>query len=241
MVYLYELASLDATEKKRLLRRKSEQQIDELIDYVKPIIKDVRERGDEAIVELTAKFDKVQLKPEQFRVTKEEIAEAYQLLDPQVTKAIKYAIGNVKAFHQKQMPHEQWFTEVSPGVTVGEQVTPISAVALYVPRGKGSFPSVMYMLAVPAVIAGVPRIVVCTPPTPEGKVDAASLVAADLCGITEIYRLGGVVAMAALAYGTTSVPRVPKIIGPGNSYVTAAKRVLYGTVNVACPQVPVSR
>ncbi|HLL79485.1 MAG TPA: histidinol dehydrogenase, partial [Ktedonobacteraceae bacterium] len=129
-------------------------------------------------------------------------------------------------------------TEVEPGVIVGEKVTPISAVGLYVPRGKGAFPSVLYMLATPASIAGVPRIVVCTPPGPGGEIDAASLVAADLCGVHEIYRVGGAQAIAALAYGTQSIGRVRKITGPGSGFVSAAKRLLYGTVDVGLPAGP---
>ena len=119
-----------------------------------------------------------------------------------------------------------------------KKITPITSVGLYVPRGKGSFPSVLYMLATPASIAKVPRIVVVTPPGPDGEVDPASLVAADLCGVHEIYRIGGAQAIAALAYGTASLPRVHKITGPGNPYVSAAKRLLYGTVDVGLPAGP---
>lgn len=237
MIHFYELATLDAAQRQRLLRR-AEIEIDELIEYVRPLIRDVRERGDAALLEMTAKFDRVQLDPTKLRVTRAEIEEAHAQLDPEVRSALEKAIANVRAFHAKQMPLEQWFTEVAPGVVAGEQITPITSVGLYVPRGKGSFPSVMYMLAAPASIAGVPRIVVCTPPTPDGSVDAASLVAADLCGVHEIYRVGGVQAIAALAYGTQSIQRVHKITGPGNGYVTAAKRVLYGTVDVGLPAGP---
>jgi histidinol dehydrogenase len=144
----------------------------------------------------------------------------------------------VRTFHQRQIPHEQWFTQISPGVMAGEKITPITSVGLYVPRGKGAFPSVMYMLATPASIAGVPRIVVCTPPAPDGSVDPASLVAADLCGVHEIYRIGGAQAIAALAYGTQSIARVRKITGPGNPYGSAAKRLLSGTVDVGLPAGP---
>lgn len=237
MIHFYELASLGAEQRQRLLRR-AEIEIDELLEYVRPLIKQVRERGDEAVVEMTAQFDRVQLDPAQLRVTRAEIEEAHATLDPEVRSALETAIANVRAFHARQMPQEQWFTEVAPGVVAGEQITPITSVGLYVPRGKGSFPSVMYMLAAPASIAGVPRIVVCTPPTPDGSVDAASLVAADLCGVHEIYRVGGVQAIAALAYGTQSIARVHKITGPGSGYVTAAKRLLYGTVDVGLPAGP---
>ncbi len=237
MVHFYELARLDASQRARLLRR-AEIEIDSLIEYVRPIVQAVRERGDAALIEFMARFDHVQLMPEQLRVGREEIARAHETLDKDVYKAIKHAIHNVRIFHERQMPHEQWFTQVAPGVMAGEKITPISSVGLYVPRGKGAFPSVMYMLATPASIAGVPRIVVCTPPGPDGAVDAASLVAADLCGVHEIYRIGGAQAIAALAYGTETIARVRKITGPGNPYVSAAKRLLYGTLDVGLPAGP---
>jgi histidinol dehydrogenase len=237
MIHFYELAMLNASQRVRLLRR-AELQIDELTERVRPIIQAVRERGDEALVEFTERFDRVQLSPDRLRVSHEEIEEAHQLLDSSVREAIEHAILNVRTFHQRQMPHEQWITEVEPGVMAGEKITPISSVGLYVPRGKGAFPSVMYMLATPANIAGVPRIVVCTPPGPDGTVDPASLVSADLCGVHEIYRIGGAQAIAALAYGTQTIGRVHKITGPGSGYVAAAKRLLYGTVDVGLPAGP---
>ena len=237
MIHFYELSSMDASQRARLLRR-AEIQIDELIERVRPIVQGVRQRGDEALIEFTARFDRVQLTPERLRVSREEIDRAYQILDTPVRWAIEQAIRNVRTFHERQMPHEQWFTQVAPGVMVGEKVTPITSVGLYVPRGKGAFPSVMYMLATPASIAGVPRIVVCTPPGPDGEVDPASLVAADLCGVHEIYRAGGAQAIAALAYGTATIARVYKITCPGSGFVSAAKRLLYGTVDVGLPAGP---
>jgi histidinol dehydrogenase len=237
MIHLYELGTLDAAQRQRLLRR-AELQIDELVERVWPIVQAVRERGDEALVELTARFDHVQLSPEQLRVQPEEIERAHRALDPAVRVAIEHAIRNVRAFHEQQMPHAQWMTEVEPGVMAGEKITPISSVGLYVPRGKGAFPSVMYMLATPASIACVPRIVVCTPPGPDGAIDDASLVAADLCGVHEIYRVGGAQAIAALAYGTSTIARVRKITGPGSGFVAAAKRLLYGMVDVGLPAGP---
>src|SRR6266702_1595558 len=237
MIHFYELATMDVSQRARLLRR-AEIQIDELIERVRPIIQEVRQRGDQALIEFTARFDRVQLAPDHLRVSREEIERAYQMLDTSVRGAIEHAIRNVRTFHARQMPHEQWFTEIAPGVMAGEKVTPISSVGLYVPRGKGAFPSVMYMLATPASIAGVPRIVVCTPPGPGGEVDPATLVAADLCGVHEIYRVGGAQAIAALAYGTASIARVHKITGPGSGFVSAAKRLLYGTVDVGLPAGP---
>ncbi|HTK05832.1 MAG TPA: histidinol dehydrogenase [Ktedonobacteraceae bacterium] len=237
MIHFYKLAQLDATQRARLMRR-AEVEIDDLLEYVRPIVRAVRERGDEALVEFMERFDHVKLSPDQLRVSRAEIDHAHEVLDKQVYAAIKHAIHNIRTLHQRQMPHEQWLTEVAPGIIAGEKITPISDVALYVPRGKGAFPSVMYMLATPASIAGVPRIVVATPPGPDGSVDPASLVAADLCGVHEIYRIGGPHAIAALAYGTASIARVHKITGPGNPYVSAAKRLLYGTVDVGLPAGP---
>ncbi len=228
---------MNASQRVHLMRR-AELQIDELTERVRPIIQAVRERGDEALVEFTARFDRVQLTPDLLRVSHDEIKQAHKLLDLTVREAIEHAIRNVRTFHERQMPHEQWFTEVEPGVMAGEKITPITSVGLYVPRGKGAFPSVMYMLATPASIAGVPRIVVCTPPGPDGTVDPASLVAADLCGVHEIYRIGGAQAIAALAYGTRTIGRVRKITGPGRGFVAAAKRLLYGTVDVGLPAGP---
>lgn len=237
MIHFYELATLDAGQRQRLLRR-AERAIDALIEYVRPIVEAVRQRADEALLEFTATFDHVQLDQARLRVSHEEIEHAHATLDPQVRAALERAIAHVRAFHARQMPHAQWFTEIAPGVLAGEQITPISSVGLYIPRGKGSFPSVVYMLATPASIAGVPRIVVCTPPAPDGSVDAASLVAADLCGVHEIYRVGGVQAIAALAYGTPTIARVHKITGPGSGYIAAARRLLYGTVDVGLPAGP---
>src|SRR2546421_9458454 len=228
---------MSAAERTRLLRR-AEMQIDEWSERARPILQEVRQRGDEALLEFTECFDRANLTPDRLRVSRAEIEHAHQVLDTAVREAIEDAIGNVRTFHARQMPHEQWFTEVAPGVIAGEKITPISSVGLYVPRGKGAFPSVMYMLATPASIAGVPRIVVCTPPGPNGEVDPASLVAADLCGVHEIYRVGGAQAIAALAYGTASIARVYKITSPGSGFVSAAKRLLYGTVDVGLPAGP---
>src|SRR6266849_7766478 len=237
MIHVYELSKLNAEQRAHLLRR-AEVAIDELIEYVRPIVSAIRKRGDEALIEFMERFDHVQLKPDHLRVSRKEIEQAHEQIDRAVHDAIEQAVYNVRTFHERQMPHEQWFTQIAPGVMAGEKITPISSVGLYVPRGKGAFPSVMYMLATPASIAGVPRIVVCTPPGPGGAVDPASLVAADLCGVHEIYRVGGAQAIAAMAYGTASIARVHKITGPGSGYVAAAKRLLYGTVDVGLPAGP---
>ncbi len=154
MIHFYELAKLGVAERARLMRR-AEIEIDGLLEYVRPIVRAVRERGDEALIEYMERFDHVRLTPEGLRVRREEIDRAHETLDKDVHAAIELAIRDVRIFHERQMPHEQWFTQVAPGITAGEKITPISNVALYVPRGKGAFPSVMYMLATPASIAGV--------------------------------------------------------------------------------------
>jgi len=238
MIHCYELAELNMAQRTRLLRR-AETQIDDLLDYVRPIVQAVRDRGDAALIEFMERFDRVKLTADRLRVGRPEIERAYTLLDKEVYDALKLAIANIRTFHALQLPQQkQWYAEVATGVRAGELVTPITNVGLYVPRGKGAFPSVMYMLATPASIAGVPRIVVATPPGPDGEIDPASLVVADLCGVHEIYRIGGAQAIAALAYGTETIARVRKITGPGNPYVSAAKRLLYGTVDVGLPAGP---
>jgi len=234
---VYQLDELSEEDRSRLLRR-SETDIDSLRDMVKPIIQDVARRGDAALLEYTRKFDGVAIDEAALRVTEDDFVAADEQLSPEVIAAIEASVENIRLFHEEQMPNEMWLKELAPGVLAGEKTTPISSVGLYVPRGKGSFPSVMMMLSIPAVIAGVEKIVVCTPPTPDGGVDAASLVAARRCGVEEIYKVGGAQAIAALAFGTESVPRVRKVIGPGNQYVSAAKRLLYGTIDVGTPAGP---
>ncbi len=234
---VYELNKLSQEQKAKLFRR-AESDIEELTGVVQPIIDDVRCKGDQALAEYTLKFDRVELQPDQFKVTTHEFETAYNLINPALHEAITVSYANIKKFHEKQMPVETWFTEVCPGVTAGEKTTPITSVGLYVPRGKGSFPSVTLMLGVPAAVAGVEKTAICTPPGPEGSVDPASLVAADMCSIRTIYKVGGAQAMAAFAYGTETVPKVRKILGPGSGYVAAAKRLLYGRVDVGPPAGP---
>jgi histidinol dehydrogenase len=237
MVQFLELASLSDSEKARLLRR-SEHDISELLPLAQEVSSNVRERGDEAVVEYTRKFDTENFSVESLRAKPEDFVAARESLEPDVVEAIEAAHRNIKKFHQEQMPEPMWFTEVQPGIMAGEKISSIASVGLYVPRGKGAFPSVMLMLATPAMVAEVPRVVVVTPPAPNGKPDAASLVAAEIAGVSEVYAVGGMQAIAALAYGTETLPRVDKVIGPGSSYVSAAKRLLYGTFDVGLPAGP---
>jgi histidinol dehydrogenase len=205
---------------------------------VAPIIEDVARRGDIALAEYAARFDGADISGMPIRVSEEEFTKAADSLDDKVVQALEYAVGNVRRFHESQRPEPFELQTVRPGIFAGERPTPIDSVGLYVPRGRGSFPSMLYMLAVPAIIAGVPHIAVATPPLPDGSVDPACLYAAKLCGVDRVYRCGGAQAIAALAYGTESVEPVIKVVGPGSQYVTAAKRILADLIDPGLPAGP---
>ncbi len=237
MVQFLKLSELTPEQLARLMRR-AEKDIRDLFPLAQEVIDRVRVDGDAAVVEYARRFDAASFEASMLRATPADFEAARQSLSAEVVAAIRQAHDNIRRFHSEQMPEPMWFMEVQPGVLAGERVTPVASAGLYVPRGKGAFPSVMLMLATPAKVAGVPRIVVVTPPTPEGKPDAASLVAAEICGIDEVYVVGGMQAVAALAYGTETIPKVAKLIGPGSSYVSAAKRLLYGVVDVGLPAGP---
>jgi len=234
----YVLSDLSVDDRRRLLQQRAQDNLQDVEYAVSQIIDDVRLRGDSALLDLTSKFDGVSLKEDQIRVSVEEFDAAEKLISSQLRAALVQAIANVRSHHMSQLPPPSWMKEISPGVVAGERTMPIASVGLYVPRGKGSFPSVMVMLCTPAVIAGVPEVVACTPPGPDGSVDAASLVAARLCGVEKVVRAGGAQAIAAMAYGTGSVPKVDKILGPGNQYVSAARRMLSGVVDPGPPAGP---
>ena len=234
---IYKLNEMTA-EKKAYILKRAETDISEQMQLAKEVSDDIRVRGDKAVLEYTSKFDRVDLTADRMKVKPEEIEDGYKHLDAETREAIEYAARNIRDFHKKQMPEEMWFTEVDKGLLVGEKTTPIVDVCLYVPRGKGSFPSVMLMLGIPAVVAGVEKIVVVTPPNEQGNVDDAILAAAKIIGITEIYKVGGIQAVSAVAYGTETIPKCHKIIGPGNSYATAAKRVLANYIDAGLPAGP---
>ncbi len=234
---IYKLSEMTKEEKDFIMRR-AELDITEQMKIAKEVSDDIRIRQDKAVLEYTEKFDKVKLTAESMKVTKEEIENGYKRLDVKTREAIEYAYKNIYDFHEKQLPEEMWFTMVDDGLMVGEKTTPIVDVCLYVPHGKGSFPSVLCMLGIPAVVAKVPRIVVVTPPNEKGEVDDAILAAAKIIGIDEIYKVGGIQAVAAVAYGTQTIPKCHKIIGPGNSYATAAKRVLASYIDAGLPAGP---
>ena len=228
---------LNEAEKERFFSR-SEINIAEVSESVSGIIEKVKDEGDAALKELTLKFDGADISDMPLLVQEDEYKEAETIISDEVKEAIRFSIDNVKKFHMEQKPAAMNFTEVSPGIFAGEKPMPIASTGLYVPRGRGSFPSMLYMLAVPAVIAGVKRIVVVTPPNKDGSVDPACLYAAKLCGVHEIYRIGGAHAIAALALGTESVQPVVKLSGPGSMYVAAAKRLLSSRVDPGLPAGP---
>ena len=234
---IYKLSEMTQAEKTKIMKR-AETDITEQMKIAKEISDEVRDFGDAAVLKYTEKFDRVTLTQDKIKVTPEEIETAYNRLDSETREAIEYAYKNIYDFHEKQLPEEMWFTNVDKGLMVGEKTTPIVDVCLYVPGGKGSFPSVLLMLGVPAKVAGVEKIVVVTPPNQKGEVDDAILTAAKIIGITEIYKMGGIQAVAAVAYGTETVPKCHKIIGPGNSYATAAKRVLAQQIDAGLPAGP---
>lgn len=237
MVQYLELDKLSAEQRHEIMRR-AEQDITDLLPLAQKVVERVKAEGDAAVVDFTRQFDAENFHSGLLKATEADFDAAEKSLDQDVIDAIKAAHENIRRFHEEQMPEPMWFMEVKPGIMAGEKITPIASAGLYVPRGKGAFPSVMLMLATPAKVAEVPRIVVVTPPTPEGKADAASLVAARIAGVDEVYAVGGMQAIAALATGTETIPKVDKVIGPGSSYVSAAKRLLYGTIDVGLPAGP---
>jgi histidinol dehydrogenase len=230
-------AALEDRQREKILSR-SEQDISAVMPRVQEIIERVRVEGDQALIHYTKQFNDADLSRIPLAVQEREFEEAEKALPGEVKEAIRSCARNVRICHERQLPHPMTLGEVQPGVYAGERATPISSVALYAPRGKGSFPSSTYMMAVPAQVAGVPRRVVVTPPDASGHCDPATLFAARLCGAHEVYRVGGVQALAALAYGTKSIRRVDKLLGPGNQYVTAAKRLLAAVVDVGLPAGP---
>ncbi len=236
-IALYRWDKTDAVTRTKIMRR-AQADIDAVCLQVKPIIEDVRARGDEALREYAQRFEGAQV--ESIKATPEDFDRAEKALGEDIKGAIQHCVRNVRAFHEEQMRRVEkpWMIEVEPGVWAGEQVNAIPSVGLYVPRGKGAFPSALYMLAIPAVIAGVAEIAVVTPPTPDGSVDDATLYTAKLCGVKNVYKCGGAQGIAALAYGTETVPQVCKVLGPGSPYVAAAKRLLADIMDPGMPAGP---
>ena len=214
----------------KLLKR-SPNSYPEYESRVLEIINAVREKGDEALFSYTAKFDGVTLTKETVKVTEEEIEEAYRLVDPSLLEVIRKALVNIRAYHEKQKKYS-WFDSTEQGTILGQKVTPLNTVGVYVPGGKAVYPSSVLMNIVPAKVAGVSRIIMTTPPGRDGKVNPSTLVAAREAGVDEVYKAGGAQAVAALAFGTESIPKADKITGPGNIYVALAKKAVYGYVSI---------
>lgn len=208
---------------------------DGAIDIVKDIIFNVKEMGDDSIKEYTQKFDGARV--DILRVDDETIEKSLLNLDEKLVDALKKAADNIANFHKTQIP-EEWFKEVDNGVTAGQIVRPLDSVGCYIPGGRAVYPSTILMTVIPARIAGVKKIICCTPPQPDGTVKDVVLAAAKVAGATEIYMVGGAQAVAAMAYGTETIPKVDKIVGPGNIFVTAAKKLVYGQVDIDFPAGP---
>ena len=199
-------------------------------EVVRPILTEVREKGDTALLEYARRFDGASLTPGTLRVTPDEVKQAFDHLQPEAIEALRLAAARIEQFHRRQLPHSWFLTE--EGAVLGQLCRPLDAVGIYIPGGKAVYPSTVLMNGVPAAVAGVERRVLCTPVTAGLTVHPAVLVAASLAGIAEIYKVGGAQAIAALAYGTDSIPRVDKIVGPGNVYVATAKRLVAGVVGI---------
>jgi histidinol dehydrogenase len=236
-VSFHDLSQLDAAGRAALMRR-SETDLSSFMDKAAPIIEAVRTEGDAALVRFARDLDKADLDAARLKVSPAEFDAAFGMVDEDVVAAIRFGIDNIRHFHEEQKPEAMWLKEMRPGAYAGDRFTPIRSVALYVPRGKGAFPSVTMMTAVPAVVAGVPELAIMTPPAADGSVDAATLVAARLAGVETVYKCGGAQAVAAVAYGTETIRPALKIVGPGSPWVVAAKRLLAGVIDPGLPAGP---
>lgn len=228
------ITALNATSRKNLLDellKRSPNHYEAYGEQVTAILNEVKEKGDEALFSFTERFDGVRLTRDTIRVTKEEIEEAYRQIDPELLEVIRQALKNIRSFHEKQK-RNSWFDSQPDGTLLGQKITPLQTVGVYVPGGKAVYPSSVLMNIVPARVAGVERILMTTPPGKDGKVSVNTLVAAHEAGVSEIYKVGGAQAVGALAYGTESIPKADKIVGPGNIYVALAKKAVYGFVSI---------
>ena len=228
------LVSLTAESKKSILDdllKRSPNNYGQYESTVNEIIRRVKGEGDKAVFEYTLNFDKFALTPQNIKVTREEIEEAYSKLDAELIEVIKQSAENIRSFHTKQL-RNSWFDSKEDGTILGMKITPIAKAGVYVPGGKAAYPSSVLMNVVPAEVAGVGEIIMTTPPGADGKVNPGTLVAADIAGVDTIYKVGGAQAIAAMAFGTESIPKVDKITGPGNIFVALAKKAVYGYVSI---------
>ena len=225
---------LDENTKKHLLEdllKRSPNSYGEYEARVQEILDTVREKKDEAVFDYTKRFDKAQIDGTNVLVTEEEVQEAYAQMDENLLRIVRRALVNIEAYHQKQMQYS-WFDSKPDGTMLGQKVTALRRVGVYVPGGKAVYPSSVLMNVMPAKVAGVEEIIMVTPPGKDGKVNPTTLAAAKEAGVTAVYKVGGAQAVAALAYGTESIPKVDKIVGPGNIYVALAKKAVYGHVSI---------
>ena len=231
MLRIIDRQSEAQTELKRICDRNNGEDIQPKEAVVREIVTDIREKGDRALLEYTEKFDHQVYTSDQLKVSGSELDAAYQQISKDLLSAIQIACQKIEAFHRQRVP-KSWVQFEEDEVVLGKRYTPVDRAGLYVPGGRASYPSTVLMNAVPAKVAKVPRIVMVTPPGQDGKINPAVLVAAQEAGIEEIYRVGGAQAIGALAYGTETIPKVDVITGPGNIYVTLAKKMVYGTVGI---------
>lgn len=237
-VNVQKLKGMAAADRAALTKR-SEADLSVFLEKVQPILDAVRHEGDAALVRFGQQLDRAEgLTKAKLKVTEAEFDAAFGAVDAAVVEAIRFGIENIRSFHKVQAPEPMWLKEIRPGAFAGDRYLPINSVALYVPRGKGSFPSVTMMTSVPGVVAGVPNLAIFTPPGADGSVDAATLVAARIAGVETVYKAGGAQAVAAAAYGTETVKRAQKIVGPGSPWVVAAKRLLAGVIDPGLPAGP---
>ena len=213
------------------LLKRSPNNYDQYADAVAAIVNDVKTKGDAALFEYTARFDGAHLDAATVMVTEDEIKEAYTKVDKDLLAVIRRSMNNIRSYHEKQKRYG-WFDTTSDGTILGQKVTPMASAGIYVPGGKAAYPSSVLMNTIPAQVAGVEEIIMVTPPGKDGKINPTTLVAAHEAGATKIFKVGGAQAIAALAYGTQSIPKVDKIVGPGNIYVALAKKAVYGHVSI---------
>ncbi len=236
-INFHDLSKITKAERQKLLQR-TESDLSSYEPKVRAIIDAVREEGDEALARFGRDFDKAPVQANEIAATQADFDSAEKALDPEVRCAMEFAAHSIKKFHQDQKPEEMWLHEIRPGTFAGDRSSPIPSVACYVPRGKGAFPSVALMLPIPARVAGVEDVIIITPPGPNGKIDDATLVAARMAGVTKVFKAGGAQGIAAVAYGTQTVPKVSKIVGPGSPWVAAAKRMVSHLLDVGSPAGP---
>lgn len=213
------------------LLKRSPNNYDSYADTVNEIVNTVRTEGDKAVFDYTLRFDKTEITKDTLQITQAEIDEAYTLVSDDLVEIMKRAAENIREYHMKQKQYS-WFDSKPDGTILGQKVTPLARVGVYVPGGKAAYPSSVLMNVMPAKVAGVEQIVMCTPPGKDGKVYPTTLVAAKEAGVDVIYKVGGAQAIAAMAYGTESIPKVDKIVGPGNIYVALAKKAVFGYVSI---------